>query len=100
MYTGNPNLHENRPWPLYEAESEVYLLENVPRLSTLTNAQFSAEHNCAFWDGVLIYQSTSASVRAARSRLRRLTLPRPIAPYPSEENQIPSSGRFKSSTGI
>jgi len=55
MYTGNPNLHENRPWPLYEAESEVYLLENVPRLSTLTDAQFSAEHNCAFWDGVLIY---------------------------------------------
>ena len=55
MYTGNPNLHENRPWPLYEAGSEVYLLENVPRLSTLTDAQFSAEHNCAFWDGVLIY---------------------------------------------
>jgi para-nitrobenzyl esterase len=55
MYTGNPNLAGNAPWPPYTTKSETYLLENTPKLSTLTDAQFSAEHNCAFWDKNAVY---------------------------------------------
>jgi para-nitrobenzyl esterase len=55
MYTGNPNLMGDRPWPRYTANSEVYFSQNVPKSSTITPAQFIAAHNCAFWDTVLIY---------------------------------------------
>ncbi len=56
MYTGNPNLVGNQPWPRYqEPSSAQYLSENVPNLSTLTDAEFAAAHKCAFWDTVLIY---------------------------------------------
>jgi para-nitrobenzyl esterase len=55
MYTGNPNLTGDRPWPRYSANSEVYFSQNVPKSSTITAAQFTAAHNCAFWDTVLIY---------------------------------------------
>ena len=55
MYAGNPNLKGDSPWPRYTAGSQVYLSQNVPHLSTITEAQFRAAHNCAFWDTVLIY---------------------------------------------
>jgi para-nitrobenzyl esterase len=55
MYTGNPNLRGDRPWPRYSASSEIYLSQDVPRMSTITAAQFAAAHKCAFWDTVLIY---------------------------------------------
>ena len=55
MYTGNPNLKGDTPWPRYSAGSKVYLAQNVPHLSTLTEAQFRAAHKCDFWDTVLIY---------------------------------------------
>jgi hypothetical protein len=55
MYTGNPNLKGDAPWPRYTAGSKVYLSENVPHLSTITEAQFRAAHRCEFWDTVLIY---------------------------------------------
>jgi len=38
MYTGNPNLTGDRPWPRYTAASETLLLQNVPKLSTITAA--------------------------------------------------------------
>jgi para-nitrobenzyl esterase len=55
MYTGNPNLTGDRPWPRYSANSEVYFSQNVPKSSAITEAQFTAAHNCAFWDTVLVY---------------------------------------------
>jgi para-nitrobenzyl esterase len=55
MYTGNPNLKGNAPWPRYTAESRVYLSENVPQLSTIGETQFRATHKCDFWDTVLIF---------------------------------------------
>jgi para-nitrobenzyl esterase len=55
MYTGNPNLNGDQPWPRFSANSEVYFSENVPKSSTITGAQFAAAHKCAFWDTVLIY---------------------------------------------
>jgi para-nitrobenzyl esterase len=55
MYTGNPNLTGDRPWPKYTSASEVFFSQNVPKSSTITAAQFAAAHQCAFWDNVLIY---------------------------------------------
>ncbi len=55
MYTGNPNLKGDAPWPRYNDGSKVYLSQNVPHLSTITEAQFRAAHKCDFWDTVLIY---------------------------------------------
>ena len=56
--TGNPNESGNMPWPRFANQEGMpeYLSENVPALSTFTNAQFGANHNCNFWDGVIVYQ--------------------------------------------
>ena len=55
MYAGNPNLKGDRPWPRYTPDAQIYLSQNVPKSSTITAAQFTAAHKCAFWDTVLIY---------------------------------------------
>jgi para-nitrobenzyl esterase len=55
MYSGNPNLQGDRPWPRYTPNTQIYLSQNVPKSSTITAAQFTAAHKCAFWDTVLIY---------------------------------------------
>jgi para-nitrobenzyl esterase len=56
--TGNPNRSGNSPWPRYTRESDVpaFLSEDVPSLSTFSNSQWSVNHNCAFWDGIIVYQ--------------------------------------------
>ena len=56
--TGNPNGTGNSPWPRFVNQEGVpeYLSENVPSLSTFTNAQFGARHDCDFWDTIIVYQ--------------------------------------------
>lgn len=56
-WTSNPNGLGNKPWPPYRLPpAKSYLLsENVPSLSLITNAQFTAEHKCNFWDTILTY---------------------------------------------
>jgi para-nitrobenzyl esterase len=56
--TGNPNESGNSPWPRFVNQEGVpeYLSQNVPALATFTNAQFGANHNCGFWDGIIVYQ--------------------------------------------
>lgn len=56
--TGNPNGSGDKPWPRFMNKEDVpeYLSQNVPALSTFTNAEFGASHNCKFWDGVIVYQ--------------------------------------------
>jgi para-nitrobenzyl esterase len=61
MYTGNPNLNGDRPWPRYTKDSRAYLSQNVTNLTPITHAQFAKAHNCAFWDTVLIYGAPSKS---------------------------------------
>ncbi len=58
--TGNPNGEGNSPWPRYTENNPVFLAEDIEPagLSTMTDAQFSAEHQCDFWDKVLVYKST------------------------------------------
>ena len=55
--TGNPNGSGDVPWPLYttQAGAPAYLSQNIPSLSTLTNAQYRADHHCDFWDTILVY---------------------------------------------
>ncbi len=55
MYTGNPNLTGDKPWPRYTAASTDLLSQNVPASSPLSAADFMTQHKCAFWDTVLIY---------------------------------------------
>jgi para-nitrobenzyl esterase len=56
--SGNPNESGDAPWPRFVNQEGVpeYLSQNVPTLSTFTNEQFGANHNCKFWDGVIVYQ--------------------------------------------
>jgi para-nitrobenzyl esterase len=57
--TGNPNGYGNAPWPRHNghgANSEIYGLDIAPAgLGRISDAQFSAEHHCQFWDGGLVY---------------------------------------------
>lgn len=55
MYAGDPNGRGLRNWPQYQAPNYQYLSEDVPKLSTFTDADFTLEHQCAFWDSVLVY---------------------------------------------
>lgn len=52
--TGNPNGAGNAPWPRFTGAADgSYLSENVPRLSTFSASQYSAEHHCGFWNPIL-----------------------------------------------
>jgi para-nitrobenzyl esterase len=57
--TGNPNggagNRRNHPWPRYNLNHPLYLSENTPASVPFSEAQFSTEHKCNFWDSVLIY---------------------------------------------
>ncbi len=55
--TGNPNGSGNAPWPRYttQAGAPAILSQNLPSSATLTDAQFSANHQCSFWETVLIH---------------------------------------------
>jgi len=52
--TGNPNGSDNHPWPRYTASAEApaWLIQDLPALSTLTDAQYAARRHCDFWDSV------------------------------------------------
>ncbi|VFU08630.1 carboxylesterase/lipase family protein [Methylocella tundrae] len=56
-WTGNPNGQGNSPWPRYKAKANrpSFLSENIPVLSTFTDAQFSSAHKCDLWDKLLTY---------------------------------------------
>jgi para-nitrobenzyl esterase len=54
---GNPNGQGDAPWPRWKSGDTVpaYLLQN-DGWKTVTNAQFAAAHNCAFWNSILLYK--------------------------------------------
>jgi para-nitrobenzyl esterase len=75
--TGNPNGVGNIPWPQYTGTNGSFFTENIsspppviattysppitippttpPGLSTETDAFWASEHQCDFWDNVLVY---------------------------------------------
>ena len=58
-WTGNPNGLGNSPWPRYKPNNNGRILvEDIPNLATETDAFWVAEHQCNFWDNVLVFQST------------------------------------------
>jgi len=91
MYTGNPNLKGDRPWPRCTKGSEAYLSQNVPALATITAAQFAAAHKCQFWDNVLTMRrradpNGTVTSRAVCNASRGLTYTRAIVSKPSTAN--------------
>ena len=56
--TGNPNGSGNNPWPRYtgSADAPAWLIQDLPGLSTLTDAQYAARRHCDFWDSVTATQ--------------------------------------------
>ncbi len=56
--TGNPNGSGNTPWPRYTAgaDTPAWLIQDLPALSTLTDAQYAELRHCDFWDCVATTQ--------------------------------------------
>jgi para-nitrobenzyl esterase len=56
-WTGNPNGLGNSPWPRLRGNPNEpgVLSENIPNLSTFTDAEFSEKHKCLFWDSISTY---------------------------------------------
>jgi para-nitrobenzyl esterase len=63
-WTGNPNGLGNFPWPRYtnSSTSPAWLIQDIPAMSTLTDAQYSALRKCDFWDAVAASAMPPASV--------------------------------------
>ncbi len=56
-WTGNPNGQGNSPWPRFKDKENKpgVLIENIPNLSSITDAQLSTKHKCVFWDSISTY---------------------------------------------
>jgi para-nitrobenzyl esterase len=55
MYSGDPNLVGNKPWPKFTQAKQSYYAEDVPQDYLIPDAQLATDHNCAFWDQTLVY---------------------------------------------
>jgi len=53
--TGNPNGKGNAPWPAYTQASPMFLTQTLSGLSTVSERDFTASHQCGFWEKLLAY---------------------------------------------
>jgi len=55
--TGNPNGSGNFPWPRYTTEpgAPAILSQDIPVSRTMTDAELAANHQCDFWETILIH---------------------------------------------
>lgn len=55
---GNPNSAGDAPWPRWQVgdKQPAYFLQDNDWKNTLTNAQFTAAHQCGFWQSILLYK--------------------------------------------
>ena len=53
--TGNPNGANDTPWPRWKKDGAAYLVQDA-NWATQTNAEFTATHNCGFWNKILLYK--------------------------------------------
>jgi para-nitrobenzyl esterase len=55
--TDNPNGQGDAPWPRWQkgADTPAYFLQNDGWKTVQTNAQFTAAHQCGFWNTLLRY---------------------------------------------
>jgi para-nitrobenzyl esterase len=56
--SGNPNGAGDAPWPRWKkgADAAAYFLQEESWRKTQTNAEFSAAHQCPFWQSILLYK--------------------------------------------
>ena len=56
--SGNPNSAGDAPWPRWKkgAGRPAYFLQDDSWRKTQTNAEFSAAHQCDFWQSILLYK--------------------------------------------
>lgn len=56
--TGNPNGSGDTPWPRWKkgADTQAYFLQKDGWKTVQTNAQFAADHQCDFWQSILLYR--------------------------------------------
>lgn len=52
---GNPNGKGDKPWPRYTTKNASFLIQNIPAQTLQSDADYSKQHNCDFWDKVLVY---------------------------------------------
>ena len=56
--TGNPNGGGEALWPQYTGKADggrMLLSQDIPSVSTMSDDAFTADHNCDFWSGILVY---------------------------------------------
>ena len=55
---GNPNGQGDAPWPRWKkgADAAAYFLQDNSWKATQTNAQFAQQHQCGFWQSILLYK--------------------------------------------
>lgn len=55
--TGNPNRPGESVWPQFTSDpnAQSYLAQDIPRLSTISDNDFTADHKCDFWKDLLVY---------------------------------------------
>ncbi len=56
--TGNPNANGDAPWPRWKKGDTIpaYFLQDDGWKTVQTNAQFAAQHQCSFWQPILLYK--------------------------------------------
>jgi para-nitrobenzyl esterase len=55
-HTGNPNGSGDTPWPRWKKDGAAYFLQEDSWKKTQTNTEFSAAHQCPFWQSILLYR--------------------------------------------
>ncbi|NTJ11525.1 carboxylesterase/lipase family protein [Rhizobium lusitanum] len=55
--TGNPNRPGESIWPQFTSDpnAQSYLAQDIPRLSTISDNDFTTDHKCDFWKNLLVY---------------------------------------------
>jgi len=53
--TGNPNGQGEKPWPAYTQTAPRFLAQTLSGLSIINESDFTASHQCGFWEKLLAY---------------------------------------------
>jgi para-nitrobenzyl esterase len=62
-WSGNPNGAGNSPWPRFRNKKNLpgVLEQNIPFSTSVTDAEFVAQHKCQLWDSILSYHPTKSA---------------------------------------
>ena len=54
--SGNPNGKADAPWPRWKKHGAAVFVQDNSWNRTQTAADFAADHNCGFWQSLLLYR--------------------------------------------